>query len=545
MTQIHNPILRGFNPDPSICRVGDDYYIATSTFEWYPGVQISHSRDLVNWRTVGQALDRKEQLDMRGNPDSGGIWAPSISFADGLFWLIYTDVKRLHGSFKDAHNYLVTAPSIEGPWSDPIYLNSSGFDPSLFHDRDGRKYLVNVVWNHLAAMGDPEFAAKKLFGGILLQEFDVKKRTLVGEIANVFPGSDLGLVEAPHLFQRDDYYYLITAEGGTGYEHAVTYARSKNLLGPYELHPNSFLLTAQNAPEGELQRAGHGQYVETQDGKPYHTFLCSRPLPEIRRSPMGRETGIAKCVWGEDDWLYLDHGGLSPVKAVEPPQLPAHEWPKVPEMFDFKELSALPPQFQWLRTPDCDRIFELGESGLRLFGRESIGSHFEQSLVAARQTEWDCEATTCLVFNPDDFQQLAGLVAYYNSTQFHYLAMTRDPTTGLRSLAILTCTSWPDAELHFPMEQMVCVPEEGAIWLRVTIRESSLQFSYSIDGQHFENIGPVLDASILSDEGVGGEHSNFTGNFLGMAAQDVTGRGKHADFSSFRLVQTPSDAFPL
>jgi xylan 1,4-beta-xylosidase len=135
---IRNPILPGFNPDPSICRVREDYYIATSTFEWYPGVQIHHSRDLVNWTLVKRPLERKSQLDMRGNPDSCGVWAPCLSYADGLFWLVYTDVKRFDGNFKDAHNYIVTAPSVEGEWSDPVYVNSSGFDPSLFHDADGR-----------------------------------------------------------------------------------------------------------------------------------------------------------------------------------------------------------------------------------------------------------------------------------------------------------------------------------------------------------------------------------------------------------------------
>ncbi|RXK17159.1 family 43 glycosylhydrolase, partial [Macrococcus sp. DPC7161] len=130
---IRNPILPGFNPDPSICRVGADYYIATSTFEWYPGVQIHHSRDLANWTLVRRPLERRSQLDMRGNPDSCGIWAPCLSYADGQFWLVYTDVKRYDGNFKDAPNYIVTAPTIEAEWSEPVYVNSSGFDPSLFH----------------------------------------------------------------------------------------------------------------------------------------------------------------------------------------------------------------------------------------------------------------------------------------------------------------------------------------------------------------------------------------------------------------------------
>ena len=172
---IHNPILRGFNPDPSIVRVGDDYYIATSTFEWYPGVQIHHSRDLVNWRLAGRPLDRASQLDMRGAPDSCGVWAPCLTHADGLFWLIYTDVKRRDGAWKDSHNYLVTAPAIEGPWSDPVYLNSSGFDPSLFHDADGRKWLLNMIWNHNRTGGER-------FGGIVLQEYSVEDARLIGPV---------------------------------------------------------------------------------------------------------------------------------------------------------------------------------------------------------------------------------------------------------------------------------------------------------------------------------------------------------------------------
>jgi len=180
---------------------------------------------------------------MRGNPDSCGIWAPCLSYADGLFWLIYTDVKRLDGNYKDSHNYLVTAPSIEGPWSDPIYMNSSGFDPSLFHDTDGRKWFVNMQWSHRSpgTGGNP---AHPSFDGILLQEYDNDTKVLKGPITNIFEGSALGLTEAPHLHKRGDYYYLITAEGGTGYTHAVTHARSKSLSGPYEMHPDTHPITA-------------------------------------------------------------------------------------------------------------------------------------------------------------------------------------------------------------------------------------------------------------------------------------------------------------
>ena len=165
---IRNPILPGFNPDPSICRVGGDYYIATSTFEWYPGVQIHHSRDLVNWTLVARPLNRPDLLDMRGNPDSGGIWAPCLSHADGRFWLVFTDVKRLEGSFKDAHNYITSCQTIDGAWSPRTYVNSSGFDPSLFHDDDGQKWFMNVQWNH-RGKGTGCNPAHASFDGILLQ----------------------------------------------------------------------------------------------------------------------------------------------------------------------------------------------------------------------------------------------------------------------------------------------------------------------------------------------------------------------------------------
>ena len=206
--KIHNPILRGFNPDPSIVRVGDDYYIATSTFEWFPGVQIHHSRDLVHWRLITRPLRRPSQLNMLGDPDSCGVWAPCLTYDDGLFHLIYTDVKRYGrptvggasgASLRDFHNYLVTSPTIDGEWSDPVYLNSSGFDPSLFHDEDGRKYLVNMLWDYRPG--------QNRFAGIVLQEYSPNARRLVGERKMIFKGTSLGLTEAPHLYKRNGYYY--------------------------------------------------------------------------------------------------------------------------------------------------------------------------------------------------------------------------------------------------------------------------------------------------------------------------------------------------
>jgi xylan 1,4-beta-xylosidase len=250
---------------------------------------------------------------------------------------------------------------------------------------------------------------------------------------------------------------------------------------------------------------------------------------------MGRETGIAKIEWGDDDWPYLPDRGLVPAVEVPGPDLPAHPFESEPDNHDFTNLDQLPHCFMWPRTPDRDRIFRLTEEGLELTGRESIGSWFEQALVARRQTEWNCEAETELVFAPEGSQQMAGLVAYYNRTQFFYLAVTRAPDTGQRSLNILSCSDWPEGRLTYPLDAMVAVQEDTPLRLGLTLTEGWLQFRFASGEDEFQAIGPSLDAHILSDEGVRGEHSNFTGTFIGMAAQDVSGRAKTAIFRNFKM----------
>ncbi len=524
---IENPILRGFNADPSICRVGDDYYIATSTFEWYPGVQIHHSRDLVNWRLIARPLRRASQLDMRGNPDSCGIWAPCLSYADGQFWLVYTDVKRLDGAFKDSHNYIVTCKTIDGDWSERSYVNSSGFDPSLFHDADGRKWFLNMRWNHGPA-GSGMNPANDRFDGIELQEWH-PSRGLIGPVHDIFAGTDLGLTEAPHVFQRGDWYYLTTAEGGTGYDHALTMARSRNITGPYEIHPNKHLMTARFDPAHALQRVGHGQYVETPDGTPFHTFLCGRPQqgPHGLFCATGRETGLAQCVWQDDDWLYLTGGGFTPPAYIA---APARREKAEPLHSDFAAQTHLPPEFQWLRTPHPERIFTLTGNALRLTGRESIGSLFEQSLVARRQEEASYDAATVLICYPANFQRAAGMVTYYNRHKFHAALITRN-AAGARILQTLSCLG--DFQHHSLTYGAGCEVPEGRITLSVQVRGAEQQFFWSALDGAAQPLGGPLDASIISDEGGIGEHGSFTGAFVGMFAMDMTGQGWGADFLSF------------
>ena len=531
---IRNPILRGFNPDPSIVRVGDDYYIATSTFEWYPGVQIHHSRDLVHWRLLTRPLRRASQLDMRGDPDSCGIWAPCLTHHDGLFYLIYTDVKRYGrsstpgaagASLRDFHNYLVTSPRIDGAWSDRIYLNSSGFDPSLFHDDDGRKYLVNMLWDHRPA--------QNRFAGIVLQEYSAAEQRLVGERQLIFTGTPIGFTEAPHLYKRDGWYYLLTAEGGTGWGHAVTMARSRTIAGPYELHPDVYILTARDRPDAPLQRAGHADLVDTPAGQTYMVYLCGRPIPNRGRCTLGRETAIQPMAWGDDGWLRtIDGAGIPHVEVPAPEGTDAATGtaPTRPPRDNF-DTEVLPIDFQWLRTPDADRVFSLrGRQGhLRLFGRESIGSLFTQSLVARRQQAHCFSAVTVIDFEPDHFQQMAGLVCYYNSAKFHYLYVSRD-TTG-KHLRVMS--AFPDQVMADAFTPPVSIPSGVPIELRVEVDFERLLFAWRIQSGTWQWLPQVLDASILSDEATAPGLPNFTGAFVGMACQDLAGTGKPADFDWF------------
>lgn len=527
---IRNPILPGFNPDPSIVRVGDDYYIATSTFEWYPGVQIHHSRDLIHWRLITRPLRRPAQLDMRGAPDSCGVWAPCLTYYNGLFYLIYTDVKRYGrttvggasgASLRDFHNYLVTCPTIDGEWSDPIYLNSSGFDPSLFHDDDGRKYLINMLWDHRPA--------RVRFAGIVLQEYDPAAQRLIGERQVIFESTSLGMAEGPHLYKRDGWYYLITAEGGTGWNHAVTMARSRTLTGPYELHPETHILSSRLRPDSPLQRAGHGDLVEARDGTPLLVYLCGRPLPNRGRCVLGRETAIQPMRWDEDGWLRtLDGQGL-PLLIAESPEPVGEAFEPTPVDFNGPDL---PIDFQWLRSPYPEKLFSLNDrpGHLRLYGRETLGSLFEQALVARRQQAFCYSVETVLDYQPRHYQQAAGMVCYYNGSKYHYLHVTHDQQVG-RHVRVMSAL--PDSTTSDAFSALYPIAD-GPIHLRAEVDYERLRFAFRLAADAgWTWIDGHFDASVLSDEATVPGAPNFTGAFVGMACQDTSGEGLPADFATF------------
>lgn len=531
LARITNPILTGFHPDPSICRAGDDYYIAVSTFEWFPGVGIYHSRDLKHWRLVARPLNRLSQLNMLGNPDSGGVWAPHLSYADGRFWLIYTDVKVVDGRWKDCHNYLVTCERIDGDWSDPIYLNGSGFDPSLFHDDDGKKYLVNMYWDHRVG--------RHSFYGIVLQEYDPREQRLVGPQQIIFKGTDVKLTEAPHLYRIDGYYYLLTAEGGTRYEHQATIARSRNLWGPYEVHPDNPLITSYPYPRNPLQKAGHASMVQTQTGEWFLAHLTGRPLPREGQPlldprgycPLGRETAIQRLEW-RDGWPYVV-GGNQPSLEIEGPRLPEVPWePDWPETDHF-DSDRLNPHFQTLRIPLGPDTLSLTDrpGHLRLYGRESLTSRFTQAFVARRWQHFDFTAETRVAFRPESFQQAAGLANYYNTENWTILQITWDEEKG-RILDLMTCDNFTFDQ---PLQgREIPVPETVEyVSLRVDVRTHTYRYSYSFDGQTWVEIPIDFPSYKLSDDYVRGG-GFFTGAFVGMHCRDTSGRRAPADFDYFR-----------
>lgn len=517
---IQNPVLRGFHADPCMINANGKFYIANSTFEYYPGVKISESVDLANWTTVGYPLKNETHIDMKGNTKSCGVWAPCLKYHDGVFYLIYTDVKFWADMpFKDVPNYITTTTDIYGKWSKPVYINSSGFDPSLYIE-DGKFYFVNMEWDYRKSGNDK-------FSGILITELDPKTLKPITKPVKVFTGTDREMVEGPHIFKRGEYYYLTSAEGGTSYEHALTVARSKDIYGPYEVHPQKHIISCWGDMTAYLQKAGHGNICESPDGRWWVAFLCGRPLNQHMNCPLGRETGINEVVW-KNDWPYLKDGGLIPTPTFE-----GYGNKKVVSHFeyDFKDKSFM-NDFQSLRVPCKHEVLEDGT--LRMYGGESLQSNHEQNMLVRRQDSFSFTATTSLDFNPDYFQQLAGLIYRYSEENQYYFRVSYNENTEKRTLGLIhfdkyDCTMTPENE-------EVIVPDNALIHLKLTINKGKGYFSYSFDGEDFVKFNALVDSEKICDEYE--TPMGFTGAFVGMTCQDMQYHQKFADFKSFTYTNT-------
>ncbi len=513
--KIINPVLPGFNPDPSAIRVGDTYYVATSTFEWYPGVCIYESKNLRDWSLVSRPLDNLEKLDMRGEVASDGIWAPNLSFCDGLFYLVYTDMKNGMTPAKDLDNYLITAPSVKGPWSEPIYLNSEGFDPALFHDTDGKKYLINL--NCQFRKG------QNRFGGILLQEYSQAEKRLVGE--QILIDEPRGLREGSNLYKIDGFYYLMIAEGGTGVEHSTVIARSKDIKGPYVDMPGHFLMTTRYNPFHPIQKAGHSSLIDTPNGEWYIMHLGARPLPATGDCILGRETFVQKLIRDSDGWFHLANGTLFPDVEVEPPVPLEAKEEKKEYLYSFDK--TISDDFFTLRQPLNKENIRIKNGKLEMRGRRSLFSLFEQSLIARKVTNFYFHADTLIEYTSGHCKKGAGLVALYDQENFYYLERTY--LEGIGECLHIFCNN--NGVYSEVAESPV---KSGKMYLRMRWEANKIRCFYSYDNIHYEAIGPVLDGTILSDEHC--RYGRFTGAMIGLCVQDLTGSLHSATFDYFNYI---------
>ncbi|QIL51165.1 glycoside hydrolase family 43 protein [Weissella coleopterorum] len=536
--KIQNPVLPGFNSDPSMIRVDDTYYIATSTFEWFPGVRIHASQDLVHWNLVTNVLDRVELLDMKGNPSSGGIWAPDLSYHDGKFWLIYTDVKITDGSFKDMKNYLTTAEKIDGPWSDPIFVNGVGFDASLFHDENGKKYLVQQTWDHR------EY--RHPFNGITLTEFDVKTMQLMPATARtIWEGTPVKLVEGPHIYQINGQYYLFAAEGGTIFTHQEVVARSNNLdANSFQTEPDGPFLTNFDTPSTYLQKQGHGSLVNTPGGEWYYASLTARPWNHATESAtdprgwstLGRETSIQKVEWDAQGWPRVvgGHGGTTfvdaPKDAIETKAPTDHS-----QHDEFTE-NHLDLNWNTLRVPFTDKMGSVGQGSLQLIGQGSLANPYDLSLIARRWQAFYFDATTKVKFTPYSYQAMAGLTNYYNHSHWSWIFITKnDAGQSVIEVAENKGGLRNGQYTSYLQDAAIVIPENTEyVWFKSQNRKTYYTYQYSFDGENWFDTGVKLDAAILSDDYVVQEYGGFfTGAYIGLAAVDYAGYHSTATFDFF------------
>lgn len=510
--KIQNPVLRGFHPDPSLVRAEDGYYIATSTFEWFPGICIFHSVNLADWELVSHALTDDSLVDMTGIDSACGIWAPNLTWCDGTFYLLYTIVHTNRSRFKDTWNFLTTARDVRGPWSRPVFLNCSGFDPSLFHDTDGKKYLVNMTMDYRPS--------ENRFSGIDIQEIDVQSGTLKGEPRRVYAGSERGFTEGPNVMKYDGRYYLVCAEGGTEFGHCSVMLRSESIWGPYEEDPDNPVISSAGK-NCLLQRAGHMQVIEGMDGRFYMAHLCARPVDGF--SILGRETAIQNVEWNKAGWLKLSaNDTASPEEYFDAPvteQRPAKKCFR----YDFSD-GEIPLDFMTLRKSFASNGIFVQNGKLVIRGGCSVMSKYHQGLIARPQESFCCDFSARMTFVPRHLNHMAGLVIYYNYDNVYHLRITKDAAGRKAELCSIV-----NREMECSKPVYLKNPGD-TLWLTARIRERDVTFYVRFPEETEEiAVGEALDMRNISDEHIAG--NGFTGSMLGVNCVDVQGDGVLAEFT--------------
>lgn len=496
--RVSNPILPGFYPDPSICRVDGDYYLVTSSFAYFPGVPVFHSRDLVHWKQIGNVLDREEQLNLLQVKHSWGIFAPTIRYRDGIFYMITTNVG--HGG-----NFIVTAKDAAGPWSNPHFIkDADGIDPSLFFDDDGKCYYTGTKDRREGSRfyGDNE---------IWVQELDLSSMSLIGESYALWHGALRGVewAEGPHLYKKDGLYYLMIAEAGTGHAHAVTVASGTSLKEPFKGYACNPILTHRHLGQDyPIVNVGHGDLVETQKGEWFMVVLASRPYGGYYRN-LGRETFLAPVTW-ENGWPVINKGVGLLEDTVKVPDLPEYYVEALPDKEDF-DGSRLGYHFIYLRNPIfANYSLEERKGFLRMkLAPEKITDLVNPSYVGIRQTGMSFQFEADMEFTPKNNDEEAGIVLL-QSNQFHYRFVS-SLSDGLPCIKIIKCYKGNEEVLTQLQNRNMDFYKTG-IRLRITAEKQDLLFEYSYDGKSYQIVKAGVDARMLCSDVAGG----FVGNTMGL-----------------------------
>lgn len=523
-----NPIMPGFYPDPSICAVDGDYYLVCSSFSYFPGLPILHSRDLAHWEQIGSVLDRESQLPLENSGHSAGLFAPTIRYYDGTFYVICTNVS--HGG-----NFIVTAQNPEGPWSEPYYIEGAdGIDPSLFFDEDGTCYYIGTHPN-------PEGCRYNGDWYIWIQELDLKEMKLVGEHKNVWNGAMRNIIwpEGPHLYKKDGYYYIMHAEGGTGPDHAVTVCRSRSIWGPYENNFCNPILTHRHLGQAyPVKYVGHADMIQTPAGEWYMAMLAVRPQEGY--TTMGRETFLAKVIW-ENDWPVVNPGVGMLTEKVE---IDLPEWkpeedaasytgrrkaegrgnalPGSSREYDFTDMKALGDEFLFLRRPGDDKYrLEKGKGLMLKFQETTLKELASPSYVAVRQQHHSFFVTAVLETEGLTDGRRAG-IALVQSNEYQLRAEVTD-----NMLEVFLCEKGEDRCIS-RVQPLPTGNQELYLSLNVNGLTASIGIS---DGEKGGIAAADIDIRSLSTEVAGG----FVGCTVGMyaVAEKDSAEKKEACFRSF------------
>ena len=550
MVKIKNPIIPGMAPDPSIIRVENTYYLATSTFHWMPGIQLYKSTDLVNWTLIDNVL-KKDKINLQGTNTPGGIWAPHLSYDTKTkkYWLAYSHMVNMAGREFSSNSYMMWSENISGPRSEPIYLTSIGFDPSLFHDEDGRHYAAILEWESREGYQSP--------GHIVIAEISLENGEVLGQWKRVTQGfTTRGCAEAPQIYKHAGYYYLLLASGGTGYAHGVEIGRSKSIMGPYEPHPTGepiitssprhlFSLGDPDAghfemynPNSLIQKAGHGSLVDTPTGEWYITHLMSRPLPGTLLNPLGRETSIQKMRWNDDNWLEMEDGSnlakieVEGISGIEDLKLLNHDVQEYFEAPKYSNQFMTPYQAQtieWVNTTERPGF-------LRIYGGDSFFSQVNPSIMATRATSFLYEIDTKVIFNPNHYSETAGVGLYYDSNNWVYLHITYSEITKGPVLSVLQAKLGERKEIFQPIIE---VPS-GTVELKIIYNMGFAEMYFRlVDQEEWQLVMEKIDVTYLSDEGVNGESGEiggFTGLFNFIGTVDAHQHDSFADFQFYKVV---------